>query len=327
MKYATACWMRRAGCSQGHWDLRECGRGRSREAISLARLFRAVRTISTLRGQTGFGAGFFRLSQASGMEKHCFRADRCNHLRRWRKFSPPPSWRIIAATSWESARLACVRQKLITMDDGAALILTVANYYNPGGNRFWKEGITPTEIVRRRSGRFGFPAMTMRRRHRKRRKNRALPAAPFARGSDLPPGVGPLENSCKKGRVVFRGLLGRSESSYSLLSTDTQANLARLFPRLLFSCFPGWAPLAVRSRSPPPRAGKIHAITRELAAAAKWAAPTGSEIRVAFQAPGANGGVTDRLDNTFFDRSGLRYTDSSCETAAVLEFRSDPSWP
>lgn len=44
----------------------------------------------------------------------------------------------------------------------------------------------------------------------------------------------------------------------------------------------------------------IHAVTRELAAAAKSAAPSGSEIRVTFQAPGANGGVTDHLDITLF---------------------------
>jgi carboxyl-terminal processing protease len=39
-------------------------------------------------------------------------------------------------------------QKLITMDDGAALILTVANYYNPGGKAILEEGVTPTEVVR-----------------------------------------------------------------------------------------------------------------------------------------------------------------------------------
>jgi carboxyl-terminal processing protease len=39
-------------------------------------------------------------------------------------------------------------QKLITLDDGAALILTVANYYNPGGKSILEEGVTPTEIVR-----------------------------------------------------------------------------------------------------------------------------------------------------------------------------------
>ena len=39
-------------------------------------------------------------------------------------------------------------QKLITLDDGAALILTVANYYNPEGKPILEEGVTPTEIVR-----------------------------------------------------------------------------------------------------------------------------------------------------------------------------------
>jgi carboxyl-terminal processing protease len=39
-------------------------------------------------------------------------------------------------------------QKLITLDDGAALILTVAAYYNPDGKPILEEGVTPTEIVR-----------------------------------------------------------------------------------------------------------------------------------------------------------------------------------
>ncbi|HET9995764.1 MAG TPA: S41 family peptidase, partial [Candidatus Acidoferrum sp.] len=39
-------------------------------------------------------------------------------------------------------------QKLITLDDGSALILTVANYYNPGGKSILEEGVTPTEAVR-----------------------------------------------------------------------------------------------------------------------------------------------------------------------------------
>ena len=39
-------------------------------------------------------------------------------------------------------------QKLITLDDGAALVLTVANYYNADGKSILDEGVTPTEIVR-----------------------------------------------------------------------------------------------------------------------------------------------------------------------------------
>ena len=39
-------------------------------------------------------------------------------------------------------------QKLITMDDGSALILTVANYYNADGKSILEEGVAPTEVVR-----------------------------------------------------------------------------------------------------------------------------------------------------------------------------------
>src|SRR5262249_12834089 len=39
-------------------------------------------------------------------------------------------------------------QKLITMDDGSALILTVANYYKSDGKSILEEGVTPSEIVR-----------------------------------------------------------------------------------------------------------------------------------------------------------------------------------
>jgi carboxyl-terminal processing protease len=39
-------------------------------------------------------------------------------------------------------------QKLITIPDGSALILTVANYYNAGGKSILEEGVTPAEVVR-----------------------------------------------------------------------------------------------------------------------------------------------------------------------------------
>jgi carboxyl-terminal processing protease len=39
-------------------------------------------------------------------------------------------------------------QKLITLDDGSALILTVANYYNGSGKSILDEGVVPTEVVR-----------------------------------------------------------------------------------------------------------------------------------------------------------------------------------
>jgi carboxyl-terminal processing protease len=39
-------------------------------------------------------------------------------------------------------------QKLITLDDGSALFLTVANYYNADGKSILEEGVLPSEVVR-----------------------------------------------------------------------------------------------------------------------------------------------------------------------------------
>ena len=129
-------------------DVRECGRGPVSEAISLARLFVPSGTITTLRGQT--------------VSAQVFSADPKQVV--WKN---SVSVLIDATTSgaaevFASAIVANHRgdvvgertfglaseQKLITLDDGAALILTVANYYNPGGKSILEEGITPTEVVR-----------------------------------------------------------------------------------------------------------------------------------------------------------------------------------
>ena len=84
--------------------------------------------------------------------------------------------------------------------------------------------------------------------------------------------------------------------SHSCRSTDTQANLARLV-RLVLLFGLGWAASGCKKPEPArPGPAKIHAITRELAAVAKSAAPNGTEIHVAFQAPDAHGGATDQLD-------------------------------
>jgi len=129
-------------------DVRECGRGPVSEAISLARLFVPSGTITTLRGQT--------------VSVQVFSAEPKQVV--WKN---PVSVLIDATTSgaaevFASAIVANHRgdvvgertfglaseQKLISLDDGAALILTVANYYNPGGKSILEEGITPTEVVR-----------------------------------------------------------------------------------------------------------------------------------------------------------------------------------
>jgi carboxyl-terminal processing protease len=129
-------------------DVRECGRGPVSEAISIARLFVSSGTLTTLRGQT--------------VSTQVFSAEPKQVI--WKS---PVAILIDATTSGAAEILASAivanhrgdvvgertfglasEQKLITLDDGAALILTVANYYNPGGKSILEEGVTPTEVVR-----------------------------------------------------------------------------------------------------------------------------------------------------------------------------------
>ena len=129
-------------------DVRECGRGPVSEAISIARLFISSGTLTTLRGQT------VPVQVISAEPKQVV----------WKN---PVSVLVDTTTSGAAEVLASAiaanhrgdvvgertfglasEQKLITLDDGSALILTVANYYNPGGKSILEEGVTPTEIVR-----------------------------------------------------------------------------------------------------------------------------------------------------------------------------------
>ena len=129
-------------------DVRECGRGPVSEAISVARLFVPSGMLTTLRGQT--------------VSTQVFSAEPKQVV--WKN---PVSVLVDATTSGAAEVLASAilsnhrgdvvgertfglasEQKLITMDDGAALIITVANYYNPGGKSILEEGVTPSEVVR-----------------------------------------------------------------------------------------------------------------------------------------------------------------------------------
>jgi polysaccharide deacetylase 2 family uncharacterized protein YibQ len=95
--------------------------------------------------------------------------------------------------------------------------------------------------------------------------------------------------------VVFRDV---RKTSYSSFATDSLANLAGLAGLILLFGL-AWTTTGCKKPTPARLApAKIHSIARELAAAAKSTAPTGSEIRVAFQA--SDGTEADRLDITLF---------------------------
>ncbi len=129
-------------------DLRECGRGPVSEAIAVAKLFISSGPLATLRGQT--------------VSAQVFSADPGKVV--WKA---PVSVLIDATTSGAAEVLASAmvanhrgdvvgdrtfglasEQKLISLDDGSALFLTVANYYNGDGKSILEEGVVPSEVVR-----------------------------------------------------------------------------------------------------------------------------------------------------------------------------------
>jgi carboxyl-terminal processing protease len=128
-------------------DLRECGRGSIPEALSIARLFVPSGNLTSLRGQT--------------VPEQVFAADPSKVI--WKG---PVSILIDGTTTGPAEILAASiantkrgdlvgdrtfglasEQKLITLDDGSAIILTVANYYNADGKAILEEGVAPTEVV------------------------------------------------------------------------------------------------------------------------------------------------------------------------------------
>ena len=129
-------------------DMRECGRGPVSEAVSIARFFVPSGTLTTLRGQTvstqvisaepkqviwKYPVSVLVDTTTSGAAEVLASAIEANHR-----------GDVVGERTFGLAS----EQKLITLDDGAALILTVANYYNADGKSILEEGVTPTEIVK-----------------------------------------------------------------------------------------------------------------------------------------------------------------------------------
>jgi len=129
-------------------DLRDCSRGDAVEAVAVARLFLESGKITLLRGQT--------------VAKQEFAADPSKVA--WKhpvnvliSGSTSGAAEILAAALGGNKRAELVgertfgsasEQKLIPLDDGAALVLTVANYFTPAGKNISEEGIAPTVEVR-----------------------------------------------------------------------------------------------------------------------------------------------------------------------------------
>jgi carboxyl-terminal processing protease len=135
------------GISRVILDVRDCGRGQDSEAIAIARLFIPSGTLTTLKGQT--------------IPEQVFLADPTKVV--WKG---PVSVLIeittagpaeVLASSFANAKRGDLvgertfglasEQKLIPLEDGAALDLTVANYYNADGKSILEEGVAPTEVV------------------------------------------------------------------------------------------------------------------------------------------------------------------------------------
>lgn len=128
-------------------DLRDSASGEETYGIETARLFLASGTIGTLQGQT--------------VATQTFSADPSKVV--WKEpmtvlisnGTAGPAEVLAAAigdnhrgdTVGETTFGTASQQKLIPLDDGAALILTVANYFTPGGKSIPKEGVSPTVEV------------------------------------------------------------------------------------------------------------------------------------------------------------------------------------
>jgi carboxyl-terminal processing protease len=134
----------RQGARQLIVDLRDCARGENAEAVAAAQLFLPSGKIASLRGQK--------------FDNREFVADPARVV--WRH---PMAVLISGSTSGPAEILAAAissnqrgqtigsrsfgsasEQRLMPLEDGAALILTVAKYYTPDGKPVLEEGVAPT---------------------------------------------------------------------------------------------------------------------------------------------------------------------------------------
>jgi carboxyl-terminal processing protease len=129
-------------------DLRDCASGDAQEGIATAQFFVPSGTITTLKGQT------VAAETASADQSKVVWTAPVTVLIGNSTAGPAE---IVASAIADNHRGDTVgertygtasMQKLLPLDDGSALILTVANYYTPGGKSIPAEGVTPTVDVK-----------------------------------------------------------------------------------------------------------------------------------------------------------------------------------
>jgi carboxyl-terminal processing protease len=125
-------------------DLRDCSLGDDQEGVQTAQLFLSSGTIATLKGQTVTPAVY------SAEPSKVVWTQPVSVLIGNGTAGPAE---ILAAAIGDNKRGDTVgertygtasEQKLIQLDDGSALILTVANYFTPGNKNIASEGVGPT---------------------------------------------------------------------------------------------------------------------------------------------------------------------------------------
>jgi carboxyl-terminal processing protease len=138
----------KAGAKKLILDLRDCAWGDDQEGIATAQLFLQSGTITTLKGQTV-------TTVTSSADPARVAWTQAVAVLIGNGTAGPAE--IVASAIADNKRGDAVgdrtygtasQQKLIGMDDGSALILTVANYFTPGNKNIPTDGVAPTVEVR-----------------------------------------------------------------------------------------------------------------------------------------------------------------------------------
>jgi len=139
--------LRRSGASKLILDLRENAMGDMQEGVAAANLF--IR-----RGLIGYLEGQQYPRQSFTAEDNKFLAD--EPLQVLVNESTGGAAELLAAAIIDNRRGGVVGartfgmasiQKTIPLEDGSALILSVAKYYSPVGKKIQESGVTPTDVV------------------------------------------------------------------------------------------------------------------------------------------------------------------------------------